>query len=350
LNDLLEMLQKHLDQPVQKLFGTDRAVVFLVVLDACRVQRARGDFDGLQALEPCANETPRKYKVLYSCSRETKASDGPSGSNGPFVTAMCNREFGFFAEGVALRDAIESVSQAVLSSAGGQAPTILGRPDALPSDFCINPRSGAGGSGGAGKRKEREADEEWFAVLREMGMENDVHWLANRGVYCREDMESLREGDLEKLGFRFRKLLDHVKSFQAQTDPTLASDPASAGPDSVLSKMNEMAKRGHVPAIIKEMLNHASNRRVQIRGCQVLADLVASNADKRVEVAEESGIGAILLAMRGHPASAKVQAAGCQALQNLTVNGDNEVKVKSEGGIGAMKLLTTEEINAMTVC
>ena len=67
LNDLLEMLRKHLDQPVQNQFGAGRAVVFLVVLDACRVQLARGDFsfDGLQVLEPDAKEAP--YKILAKC-------------------------------------------------------------------------------------------------------------------------------------------------------------------------------------------------------------------------------------------------------------------------------------------
>jgi hypothetical protein len=139
LNDLLEMLRRRLDQPVQKKFVTSRAVVFLVVLDACCVQLARICFDGLQALKPDTNEAPRKYKILFSCSRKTTASDGPSGVQGPFVTAMCDVNLGFFAEGMALRDAIESVSRAVQSSAGGQAPTVLGMPDALPSDFCINP-------------------------------------------------------------------------------------------------------------------------------------------------------------------------------------------------------------------
>jgi hypothetical protein len=229
LNDLLEMLRKHLDQPVQNQFGAGRAVVFLVVLDACRVQLGleRG-FDDLQALEPDAKEAPRKYKILFSCSRKTTASDGPSGGHGPFAKAMCDASSGFFAEGVPLRDAIESVSRAVQSSAGGQAPTVLGMPDALPADFCINPRSGAaGGSGGAeggtdaGKRKTREADKELLALLRETGMEKEVDRLAGHGVYCVEDVKSLREEDLAKLGLRFRKLLDHVKSFQAHANAFL---------------------------------------------------------------------------------------------------------------------------------
>ena len=229
LNDLLEMLRKHLDQPVQNEFGAGRAVVFLVVLDACRVQLGleRG-FDDLQALEPDAKEAPRKYKILFSCSRKTTASDGPSGGHGPFAKAMCDASSGFFAEGVPLRDAIESVSRAVQSSAGGQAPTVLGMPDALPADFCINPRSGAaGGSGGAeggtdaGKGKTREADKELLALLRETGMEKEVDRLAGHGVYCVEDVESLREEDLAKLGLRFRKLLDHVKSFQAHANAFL---------------------------------------------------------------------------------------------------------------------------------
>ena len=229
LNDLLEMLRKHLDQPVQNQFGAGRAVVFLVVLDACRDQLGleRG-FDDVQALEPDAKEAPRKYKILFSCSRKTTASDGPSGGHGPFAKAMCDASSGFFAEGVPMRDAIESVSRAVQSSAGGQAPTVLGMPDALPSDFCINPRSGAaegsggaGGGSGAGKRKTREADGELLAVLRETRLEKEVDWLADHGVCCVQDVESLREEDLAKLGLRFRKLLDHVKSFQAHANAFL---------------------------------------------------------------------------------------------------------------------------------
>jgi hypothetical protein len=234
LNDLLEMLRKHLDQPVQNQFGAGRAVVFLVVLDACRVQLKRAGFDDLQALEPDAKEAPRKYTILFSCSRKTTASDGPSGGQGPFAAAMCNVSLGFFAKGVALRDAIASVSRVVQSSAGGQAPTVLGMPDALPSDFCINPRNGAaGGSGGAGggtdagKRKTREADEELLALLRETGLEKEVDWLAGHGVCCVQDVECLREKDLADLGLRFRKLLDHVKSFQALADSFLSHKGSS---------------------------------------------------------------------------------------------------------------------------
>ena len=320
LNDLLEMLRKHLDQPVQNQFGAGRAVVFLVVLDACRVQLGleRG-FDDLQALEPDAKEAPRKYKILFSCSRKTTASDGPSGGHGPFAKAMCDASSGFFAEGVPLRDAIESVSRAVQSSAGGQAPTVLGRPDALPSDFCINPRS-AGTV--AGRRKKREADEELLAVLRETGLEKERDWLAEHGVRCVEDVESLREEDLAELGLRFRKLFDHVKSCRAQAD-------------AFLSTMNALARGGQVSAIIEGMVKYPRHENVQKRGCGALCSL-AVDADNQVKVAAEGGIGAILGAMLRHPESADLQEAGCRALWSLAVNDDNEVKVAAEGGIGAI--------------
>ena len=76
LNDLLEILRKHLDQPVQNQFGAGRAVVFLVVLGACRVQLARGDFsfDGLQVLEPDAKEAP--YKILAKCPGHHAQGEG----------------------------------------------------------------------------------------------------------------------------------------------------------------------------------------------------------------------------------------------------------------------------------
>ena len=42
---------------------------------------------------------------------------------------------------------------------------------------------------------------------------------------------------------------------QEYDDKGKKAEQASAGTDSVLSKMDELAKRGHVPAMIKEMLN-----------------------------------------------------------------------------------------------
>jgi hypothetical protein len=318
LNDLLEMMRRHLDQPVQNQFGASKAVVFLVVLDACvQLPLERGHkFDDLQALEPDAKEAPRKYKILVSCSRKTTASDGPSGG---FAPAMCDVNLGFFAEGVTLRDAIEYVSRTVQSSAGGQAPTVLGRPYALPSDFCINPRrSGTV----ADRRKTREACEELLAVLRETGLEKEVDWLAGNGVHCVEDVESLREEDLAGLGLRFRKLLDHVKSCWAQAD-------------AFLSTMNALARGGQVSAIIQGMVKYPRHENVQKRGCGALCSL-AVDADNKVKVAAEGGIGAILGAMRRHPESADLQEAGCRALWSLAVNDDNEVKVVAEGGIGAI--------------
>jgi hypothetical protein len=119
----------------------------------------------------------------FEAASASKVPRTQGGGHGPFATAMLDVKLGFFAEGVALRDAIESVSRAVQSSASGRAPTVLGSPDALPY-FCINPRRGAArGSGGAGggtdsgKRKMREADEALLAALRETGLEKDVDWL-----------------------------------------------------------------------------------------------------------------------------------------------------------------------------
>jgi hypothetical protein len=301
--------------------GAGRAVVFLVVLDACRDQLARdgSSFDGLEALEPDAKEAPRMYKILYSCSRKTTASDGPSGGHGPFAAAMCDVNVGFFAEGVALRDAIDSVSRAVQSSAGGQAPTVTGRPDALPSDFCINPRVV-----GPGKRKTREADEALLAVLRETGFEKkEVDWLADHGVHCVEDVESLREKDLANLGVRFRKLIEYVKSSRAQAD-------------AFVSTINALAKKSQVFAIIQGMVKYPRHQILQKRGCKALAGLVASKFETRVKVAAEGGIVAILGAMRGHAETEEVQAKGCGALLSLAYNADNKVKVAAEGGIGAI--------------
>eukprot|EP00802_Teleaulax_amphioxeia_P007103 Tamp_07109.p1 GENE.Tamp_07109~~Tamp_07109.p1 ORF type:complete len:383 (+),score=76.91 Tamp_07109:663-1811(+) len=177
----------------------------------------------LLALEPNAEEAPRKYKILFSCSRKTTASDGPSGEHGPFARAMLDAEHGFFAEGVPLRDAIESVSRAVQSSSGSQAPTVLGSPDALPAAFCIYPPRGVEGSSsgggttgsvgvGTGQPKSAEPDEALLSLLRATGLQSEAGRLAEHGVWSVADVDALREEDLPRLGMRFRRLLEHRRA------------------------------------------------------------------------------------------------------------------------------------------
>ena len=321
LNDLMEALRKLLDQPVQSQFSADKAPVFLVVLDACRVEMRKPhrtvhpELQGLDedlALEPEAGKAPRKYKILFACSRQTVASDGrPSDKLGPFAQAMLHAEHGFFAEGVALRDAIEAVSQAVvrLNAQGGRKfgdPKVHESPGALPADFCINPRRGAGGgsggsggtSVGTGKRKAAEPDEGLLSLLRATGLDNEAGRLAEHGVWSVEDAEQLREEDLPRVGLKFRRLLEHIKSLQAAAT-------------AFLSKIKAFVKKSDVPGIIAGMGGHLRSADVQKEGCGALRSLAAGKADNKAKIAAAGGINAVVGAMGAHSGVADVQKEGC---------------------------------------
>ena len=113
LGKLLQLLRDKLDVPVRQKLGEDRAIVFLVVLDSCRIAQEDPRGHSALAFEPSPHSAPLKYTLYFSCSRTTTASDGPSGGHSPFAQALLDEQHGFFAEGVTLQDAIANVSRAV---------------------------------------------------------------------------------------------------------------------------------------------------------------------------------------------------------------------------------------------
>jgi len=191
LDTLMRTLRQELDEPVWQKFGKARAIVFLVMLDACCVPGPNRSFDGALACEPAPESAPLKCKIVFSCSRTTTASDGPSRGHSPFVRALLDAKRGIFAKGVSLQTAIANVSNALPQA---QAPKSFGL-EALPQDFCIHP-----GPAGVGKRK-LEADEELQVLLQEFKLEEQAGHLANHGgVTSLEELKEFEENNVEKLG------------------------------------------------------------------------------------------------------------------------------------------------------
>jgi len=69
------------------------------------------------------------------------ASDGQRGGHSPFAKAVLDADHGFFAEGLALNAAISKVSSTLKSTTKDQRMLIHGTADAIPEDFCIQPKA-----------------------------------------------------------------------------------------------------------------------------------------------------------------------------------------------------------------
>ena len=80
LDDLLSTLRKHFDEPVRQKMGEAKAPVVPVpvVPGSCRdALQSQAALQGALAYEPNRDTAPRKYAILFSCSRTATASDGP---------------------------------------------------------------------------------------------------------------------------------------------------------------------------------------------------------------------------------------------------------------------------------
>ena len=210
LDTLLLTLRQELDEPVRQKHGESKAIAFLVVLDACRVNGPDRSFNGALACEPAPESAPLKYTIVFSCSRTKTASDGPSGGHSPFVRELLDERCGIFAEGISLYTAIANVSNALPEA---QAPKSIGL-EALPQDFCIRPGPTRSGM----PRRRWEADSELQALLREFKLEEQAGHLAKRGgVTSVAELKEFELEDVDKLGLpfvlharRFLNLLRHV--------------------------------------------------------------------------------------------------------------------------------------------
>jgi hypothetical protein len=214
LGKLLQLLRDKLDLPVRQKLGEERAIVFLVVMDSCRIAKEDPRGHSALAFEPAPGSAPLKYTLYFSCSRTTTASDGPSGGHSPFAQALLDAQHGFFAEGVTLQDAIANVSRAV-EKKGRQKPVEYAI-TTIPRHFCIRPTGGGAQPGpagaGGGHTGKRQVDVEVMALLREWMLQDEAERLAEKGVYKMQDLEFMKEEDLQKFGLRltFRGLLQHV--------------------------------------------------------------------------------------------------------------------------------------------
>jgi hypothetical protein len=224
LDSLMQLLRDTLDLPVRLNKGSERAMVFVIVLDSCRNAPADRSIGHDLACEVAPDSAPHKYAVFFSCSRTTTASDGPSGGHSPFAQALLDTESGFFAKGVTLRDAISNVSRAV--EQGTQQSPIELHLTAIPQDFCICPKPVAQAgpdpaAGSAGAKAEglehavgvehikRQVDADVLSLLRQHGFEDQAERLAEKGVQSMLDFECLKEEEVKELGLRFglRRLL-----------------------------------------------------------------------------------------------------------------------------------------------
>jgi len=138
LDDVMHVLATHLDVKVSR--NLCAAVTFVFVLDSCRVSLPHSR-DVHVDLEPeMPSSAPRKYKIIFSCARTRPASDGQRGGHSPFAQAVLDAEHGFFAEGITLHSAIPKVCSALESMNQDQRMVTHGTADAIPLDFCIQPK------------------------------------------------------------------------------------------------------------------------------------------------------------------------------------------------------------------
>ena len=246
LDKLMQTLRQELDEPVREKFGEARAIVFVVVLDACRVSSdsfsnapvgahfdgrcgptVQQPFDGALACEPTLGLAPLKYTIIFSCSRATSASDGPPLGHSPFASALLDASHGIFAEGVSLHTAIAKVA---ISLPQAQAPVSI-RLESIPAHFCISPSHGqmrdvsasSTLEGSGVPKRRREADAELHGLLREWKLEGEAEHLAEYGgVASLEELQEFGEEDVQELKLPvlqarlFRRMLQHLFATQKQ--------------------------------------------------------------------------------------------------------------------------------------
>ena len=135
LSEILLILHDYLDDPVCK--KSQRVIHFIIDLDSCRSSTHR-NVQATLACEPAPDKCPRKWTVVFSCSRTKPASDGPSGGHSPFARAFLDPHRDFMAEGVSLASAHYNVTNVLSSQTQNQRMKIIG--ETLPVDFCVRPK------------------------------------------------------------------------------------------------------------------------------------------------------------------------------------------------------------------
>ena len=325
LDTLMRTLRQELDEPVRQKHGEARAIVFLVVLDTCRVNGPDRSLDGALSCEPAPESAPLKYTIVFSCRRTTAASDGPSGGHSPFARALLDATRGIFAEGVSLHTAISNMSN-VLPQA--QALISVGL-EALPQDFCICP-----GLVGEGKRK-WEADAELQVLLQDFKLgEQAGHLAKHGGVTSLEELKEFEEKDVEKLRLpllqaqHFRRMLQHVQQQEEKqkgSGPKRQKNDTSSATAAFRRQLDDLEAQGNVRAIVEGMRACTHDTGLQKQACAALYSLAqktSASGKNGMKIAAAGGIEGVLAAMDAHLSEVGVQEAGCGILATMTGHHD----------------------------
>ena len=141
VRDIFKWCREDLDAVARDL-DPPRQVAFVLVVDACRV--AEMDLATLSSsLEPPPTSAPKKWALCFSCSRDSAASDGPSGSHSPFAQGLLDEDAGIFAAGVPLKGGLEAACRRVSAQHQGQAPMPVGLHN-IQEDWCLCPGTSPG--------------------------------------------------------------------------------------------------------------------------------------------------------------------------------------------------------------
>ena len=97
------------------------------------------------SLEPPPASAPKKWALCFSCSRDSTASDGPSGSHSPFAQELLDEDAGIFAAGVPLKGGLEAACRRVSAQHQGQTPMPVGLHN-INEDWCLCPAPSEGPS------------------------------------------------------------------------------------------------------------------------------------------------------------------------------------------------------------
>ena len=354
LSEVLLILHDFLDEPVSK--KSQKVIHFIIHLDSCRSSTHR-DVNATLACEPESGKCPRKWSVIFSCSRTKPASDGPSGGHSPFAKAFLDPQLGFMAEGVSIHSAHFNIGNLLLSSTQNQQMKIIG--SLLPAEVCVRPKVIAPDAplepSPSGKRR-REGDDEFRVLLHKHGLDDIQQQLEENDLKSMRELEALARMPAVSRNKVIKDL--HLSVLKAECVKELLKEVAQqkkqkgSGESSALggsagsmvddddadelkpwmSKTEEQKRKKeeakfersieslksqkNLAAIVSGMKLHAMHAGIQKKACRAFQDL-AEDADDKIRIGKEGGIGRILAALDNHAHHAGVVKRACGALLNI---------------------------------
>ena len=219
----------------------------------------------------------------------------------------------------------------------------------------------------SGRKRKREHDKGWMALLREYELDGLADRLAAKGVWSSKDVFHMLESDVSQVmrdaevPFRFRGLWGKVQQEFDKTEGVTPFEKAARElaereeaereqaereqaehkkvkkeADAFERTIDGLQQKADIVALVRGMQTYTTHFRTQKKGCRALRNL-AVNADNKIKIAEQGGIDVILEAMRTCKSHAGVQRVGCGALCRLAVNADNKIKIAEQGGIDVIR-------------